>query len=38
MTNVDQCEGDHAGCRALNVEAVSHLAQACALPRAPAWP
>jgi dTDP-4-dehydrorhamnose reductase len=30
MTNVDQCETDHAGCLALNVEAVRNLAKACA--------
>ena len=30
MTNVDQCETDAAGCQALNVEAVGHLAKACA--------
>jgi len=30
MTNVDQCEGDHDGCRALNVEAVQNLSLACA--------
>lgn len=30
MTNVDQCESDHAGCLALNVEAVRHLAKSCA--------
>lgn len=30
MTNVDQCESDHAGCLALNVEAVRHLAGSCA--------
>lgn len=30
MTNVDQCESEKAECRRLNVEATSHLAQACA--------
>ncbi|MFA6260217.1 MAG: SDR family oxidoreductase [Bacteroidia bacterium] len=29
MTNVDQCESDHAGCDAQNVEAVAHLVNAC---------
>jgi dTDP-4-dehydrorhamnose reductase len=29
MTNVDACEGDHAGCDALNVEAVKYLVEAC---------
>ncbi len=30
MTNVDQCETDREGCQSLNVDAVAHLAQACA--------
>jgi dTDP-4-dehydrorhamnose reductase len=30
MTNVDECEEDHAGCWQLNVEALRHLVQACA--------
>ncbi|TAE87926.1 MAG: NAD(P)-dependent oxidoreductase [Bacteroidetes bacterium] len=29
MTNVDACEGDHAGCDALNVDAVKYLVEAC---------
>lgn len=29
MTNVDACESDHAGCDALNVEAVKYLVDAC---------
>ena len=29
MTNVDQCESDHEGCLALNVDAVRHMVQAC---------
>lgn len=29
MTNVDQCESDHTGCDAQNVDAVSHLVNAC---------
>lgn len=29
MTNVDACEKDPQGCRALNVEAVQYLAEAC---------
>lgn len=29
MTNVDQCETDHAGCDALNVDAVKYLVAAC---------
>jgi dTDP-4-dehydrorhamnose reductase len=28
MTNVDACENDHDGCRALNVDAVSYLIEA----------
>lgn len=28
MTNVDQCESDHAGCDALNITAVENLAKA----------
>lgn len=29
MTNVDACESDHAGCDALNVDAVKYLVDAC---------
>lgn len=29
MTNVDQCETDHAGCDELNVKAVQYIAEAC---------
>ena len=29
MTNVDACETDHAGCDALNVDAVKYLAASC---------
>ncbi len=29
MTNVDACETDHAGCDALNVDAVKYLVSAC---------
>jgi len=29
MTNVDQCETDHSGCDALNVDAVKFLVDAC---------
>lgn len=29
MTNVDACENDKAGCKALNVDAVHHLIDAC---------
>jgi dTDP-4-dehydrorhamnose reductase len=29
MTNVDACESDHAGCNALNVDAVKYLVEAC---------
>jgi dTDP-4-dehydrorhamnose reductase len=29
MTNVDACESDHAGCDALNIDAVKYLALAC---------
>ncbi|MDB5274102.1 MAG: dTDP-4-dehydrorhamnose reductase [Chitinophagaceae bacterium] len=29
MTNVDQCEDDHAGCDELNVKAVQYIAEAC---------
>jgi dTDP-4-dehydrorhamnose reductase len=29
MTNVDACETDHAGCDALNVEAVRYLVETC---------
>lgn len=29
MTNVDACESDHDGCRALNVDAVKYLVKAC---------
>lgn len=29
MTNVDACETDHAGCDALNIDAVKYLAIAC---------
>jgi dTDP-4-dehydrorhamnose reductase len=29
MTNVDACESDHAGCDALNVEAVKHICAVC---------
>jgi len=29
MTNVDQCETDHAGCDELNVKAVQYIADAC---------
>lgn len=29
MTNVDQCETDHAGCDALNVDAVQYIVDAC---------
>ncbi|MBC7488012.1 MAG: SDR family oxidoreductase [Cytophagaceae bacterium] len=29
MTNVDQCESDHAGCDELNVKAVQYIADAC---------
>ena len=29
MTNVDACETDHAGCDALNIDAVKNLADAC---------
>lgn len=29
MTNVDACESDHAGCDALNVEAVKYLVAGC---------
>jgi dTDP-4-dehydrorhamnose reductase len=29
MTNVDECEEDHAGCWQLNVEAVANLVRAC---------
>lgn len=29
MTNVDQCETDHAGCDALNVQAVEYIVQSC---------
>lgn len=31
MTNVDQCEDDHAGCTAANVTAVKYLVDACRL-------
>lgn len=31
MTNVDQCEDDHAGCTATNVTAVKYLVDACRL-------
>ena len=29
MTNVDACESDHAGCDALNIDAVKYLVAAC---------
>lgn len=29
MTNVDACENDKAGCRALNIDAVTYLVEAC---------
>ncbi len=29
MTNVDQCETDHAGCDELNVKAVQYIAESC---------
>lgn len=29
MTNVDQCETDHAGCDELNVKAVQYIAETC---------
>ena len=29
MTNVDQCETDHEGCRKLNVEATDNIVKAC---------